>query len=74
MAEEELLVRRNRQLRNKQRSWRESSEGEKMLAFRKTLPSYKERDALLAAISRNQVYDCPLSSLPDYVYLQFQFT
>lgn len=55
MAEEELLRRRNRQIRNKQRSWQESEEGQKMLAFRKTLPAYKERDALLEAMARNQV-------------------
>lgn len=55
MATEELLIRRNRQIRNKQRGWQESEEGKKMLDFRKTLPAYKERDALLAAIARNQV-------------------
>jgi ATP-dependent RNA helicase DHX36 len=26
-----------------------------MLEFRKTLPAYKEKDAILAAISQNQV-------------------
>lgn len=55
MAAEELLIRRNRQIRNKQRGWQESEEGKKVLDFRKTLPAYKERDALLAAIARNQV-------------------
>lgn len=55
MAAEELLIRRNRQIRNKQRGWQESEEGKKVLNFRKTLPAYKERDALLAAIARNQV-------------------
>lgn len=55
MAAEELLIRRNRQIRNKQRGWQESEEGKKMLDFRKTLPAYKERDALLSAIARHQV-------------------
>jgi hypothetical protein len=33
----------------------ESPEGRKMLEFRRSLPSYKEKDALLTAIARNQV-------------------
>jgi ATP-dependent RNA helicase DHX36 len=54
-AVQELQKRRSRQIRNKQRGWQESEEGRKMNGFRKTLPAYKERDALLAAIERNQV-------------------
>lgn len=33
----------------------ESPEGQKMLEFRRSLPSYKERDTLLHVISQNQV-------------------
>lgn len=33
----------------------ESPEGRKMLEFRMRLPAYKEKDALLTAIARNQV-------------------
>lgn len=54
-AVQELQKRRSRQIRNKQRSWQESEEGHKMNEFRKTLPAYQEKDALLAAIARNQV-------------------
>lgn len=54
-AIQELQKRRSRQIRNKQRGWQESVEGRKMTEFRKTLPAYKERDALLAAVERKQV-------------------
>lgn len=54
-AIQEVQKKRSRQIRNKQRSWQESEQGRKMLEFRKTLPAYKERDALLEAIARNQV-------------------
>lgn len=33
----------------------DSPEGQKMLKFRRSLPAYKERDALLKAVSENQV-------------------
>lgn len=33
----------------------ESPEGQRMLEFRRSLPAYKEKEALLEAISRNQV-------------------
>ncbi|KAJ3700747.1 hypothetical protein LUZ61_004452 [Rhynchospora tenuis] len=52
---EKILRRRSLQLRNQQQDWQESAEGQKMLEFRKSLPSFKEKDALLAEISRNQV-------------------
>ncbi|KAI0507938.1 hypothetical protein KFK09_014066 [Dendrobium nobile] len=52
---EKMLRRRSLQLRNQQVAWQESPEGLKMLEFRKSLPSYKEKEALLQAISRNQV-------------------
>ncbi|XP_072964463.1 DExH-box ATP-dependent RNA helicase DExH3-like [Typha angustifolia] len=52
---EKILRRRSLQLRNRQQTWQESPEGQNMLEFRKSLPAYKERDALLAAISQNQV-------------------
>ncbi|XP_030496741.1 DExH-box ATP-dependent RNA helicase DExH5, mitochondrial isoform X1 [Cannabis sativa] len=52
---EKVLWRRSMQLRDQQRAWQESSEGRDMLEFRKSLPAYKERDAVLSAISQNQV-------------------
>lgn len=33
----------------------ESPEGRKMMEFRRSLPAYKEKDALLTAFARNQV-------------------
>ncbi|XP_024401897.1 DExH-box ATP-dependent RNA helicase DExH3 [Physcomitrium patens] len=54
-AVQELQNKRNRQIRNKQRGWQESEEGQRILEFRKSLPAYKQRDALLAAVARNQV-------------------
>ncbi|KAK3007792.1 hypothetical protein RJ639_013676 [Escallonia herrerae] len=52
---EGVLQRKSSQLRNKQQDWQESSEGQKMQEFRKSLPAYKERDALLNIISQNQI-------------------
>lgn len=52
---EKVLQRRSMRLRNMQRAWQESPEGKKMLEFRKSLPSYKEKERLLEAIARNQV-------------------
>lgn len=52
---EKLLWRRSLQLRDKQQAWQESCEGRKVMELRRSLPAYKEKDALLAAISQNQV-------------------
>ncbi|XP_010279410.1 PREDICTED: DExH-box ATP-dependent RNA helicase DExH3 [Nelumbo nucifera] len=52
---EKILRRRSLQLRNQQQAWQESPEGQKMQEFRRSLPAYKERDALLNDISQNQV-------------------
>ncbi|XP_068333429.1 DExH-box ATP-dependent RNA helicase DExH5, mitochondrial-like isoform X2 [Pyrus communis] len=52
---EKLLWRRSMQLHDKQQAWQESPEGRKMLELRRSLPAYREKDALLAAISRDQV-------------------
>ncbi|WOL01197.1 DExH-box ATP-dependent RNA helicase DExH3 [Canna indica] len=52
---EKILRRRSLQLRNQQETWQESPEGQNMLEFRRSLPAYKEKEALLAAISQNQV-------------------
>ncbi|XP_078431159.1 DExH-box ATP-dependent RNA helicase DExH3-like [Wolffia australiana] len=54
-AVERILRRKSLQLREQQQAWLESPEGQKIQAFRRSLPSYKERDALLSAISHNQV-------------------
>jgi len=52
---EKILQRKSIRMRNFQRSWQESPEGFKMLELRKSLPAYKEKERLLAAIARNQV-------------------
>ncbi|KAK4486617.1 hypothetical protein RD792_006868 [Penstemon davidsonii] len=52
---EGIVRRRSLEMRNKQQYWHESMEGQKMQEFRRSLPSFKERDALLNLISRNQV-------------------
>lgn len=52
---ERITKRRNLQLRDEQLSWQECPEGRRMMEFRRSLPAYKERDALITAISSNQV-------------------
>lgn len=52
---EKILQRKSLRMRNFQRSWQESPEGVNMVEFRKSLPAYKEKERLLAAIARNQV-------------------
>ncbi|KAJ9554205.1 hypothetical protein OSB04_018250 [Centaurea solstitialis] len=54
-AMEKLLWRRSMQLKTEQQAWQDSSEGFRMLHFRSSLPAYKEKDAILNAISQNQV-------------------
>jgi ATP-dependent RNA helicase DHX36 len=55
LARERILRPRSLQLKSKQQQWVDSPEGQKMVGFRKTLPAYKEKDALLKAIAANQV-------------------
>ncbi|XP_051119224.1 DExH-box ATP-dependent RNA helicase DExH3 isoform X2 [Andrographis paniculata] len=52
---ERIIRQRSLQMRSKQEDWQESPEGQRMMEFRKSLPSYKERETFLNAISRNQV-------------------
>ncbi|XP_074568055.1 DExH-box ATP-dependent RNA helicase DExH3-like [Curcuma longa] len=52
---EKILQRKSNRMRNLQITWQESPEGVKMLNFRKSLPSFKEKDRLLSAIAHNQV-------------------
>ncbi|KAG6672948.1 hypothetical protein I3842_16G084700 [Carya illinoinensis] len=54
-AMEKIFRPKSLQLRSKQQIWQESTEGQKMLEFRRSLPAFKEKDALLKAISENQV-------------------
>jgi hypothetical protein len=52
----------------------ESPEGFKMLELRKSLPAYKEKERLLAAIARNQVYKLEknvLETIYDYEPIRF---
>ncbi|XP_010424776.1 PREDICTED: DExH-box ATP-dependent RNA helicase DExH3-like [Camelina sativa] len=52
---EKVLQRRSMRMRNMQRAWQESPVGRTMLEFRKSLPSFKDKERLLQAIARNQV-------------------
>ncbi|KAL9246207.1 hypothetical protein vseg_019772 [Gypsophila vaccaria] len=53
---ERIIRRQNLHLRDQQLAWQECHlEGRQMMEFRRSLPSYKEKDALLATISSNQV-------------------
>ncbi|XP_054809447.1 DExH-box ATP-dependent RNA helicase DExH5, mitochondrial isoform X2 [Prosopis cineraria] len=52
---EKILRRRSLQMRDQQTNWQESPEGRTMLEFRRSLPAYKEKEAILSAISSNQV-------------------
>ncbi|KAF5751882.1 ATP-dependent RNA helicase DHX36 isoform X1 [Tripterygium wilfordii] len=54
-VKEKKFWRRSLQLRNQQQTWQESPEGRKMLEFRASLPAFKEKGAILEAISRDQV-------------------
>ncbi|KAG2587340.1 hypothetical protein PVAP13_5NG135700 [Panicum virgatum] len=52
---ERIHRRKSLQLRNQQAAWQESSDGQSMMEFRRSLPAYKEKQTLLEAISQNQV-------------------
>ncbi|XP_073159391.1 DExH-box ATP-dependent RNA helicase DExH3 [Henckelia pumila] len=52
---ETIVRRRSLQMQDKQKDWQESPEGQKMQEFRRSLPSYKERNKLLNVVSQNQV-------------------
>ncbi|XP_057423201.1 DExH-box ATP-dependent RNA helicase DExH5, mitochondrial isoform X2 [Lotus japonicus] len=52
---EKVLLRRSLQMRNQQHAWQESPEGRRILEFRSSLPAYKEKEAILSILSRNQV-------------------
>lgn len=54
-ASEQVLRQRNLHLYDQQHAWQESSEGRRMHKFRQNLPAYKEKLAILTAISQNQV-------------------
>ncbi|KAL8267605.1 hypothetical protein R6Q59_004949 [Mikania micrantha] len=49
------IWRRSMQLSMEQQAWQKSAEGQKMLVFRRSLPAYKVKDAILKYISKNQV-------------------
>jgi ATP-dependent RNA helicase DHX36 len=55
LAMEGILQRKSLELRNQQLEWQGTPEGQKMQEFRRSLPSYKEREALLNNVARNQV-------------------
>ncbi|KAL5544898.1 hypothetical protein UlMin_008682 [Ulmus minor] len=55
VARERILRRKSLEMRYQQQEWQETPEGQKMLELRRSLPAYKEKEALLKAISENQV-------------------
>ncbi|KAI3696242.1 hypothetical protein L1987_79253 [Smallanthus sonchifolius] len=55
VAMEKVLWLRSVQLHTEQQAWQDSSDGWRMGELRKSLPAYKEKDAILNAISQNQV-------------------
>ncbi|XP_020234511.1 DExH-box ATP-dependent RNA helicase DExH5, mitochondrial isoform X2 [Cajanus cajan] len=52
---EKILCQRSLQMLDQQQAWQESLEGRTMLEFRRSLPAYKKKEAILSVISRNQV-------------------
>ncbi|KAG6412970.1 hypothetical protein SASPL_125665 [Salvia splendens] len=54
-AMEKIFWRRSMEMYEKQRNWQESPEGRNMMEFHRSLPAYKEKDAMLSAIALNQV-------------------
>ncbi|KAL3510671.1 hypothetical protein ACH5RR_030072 [Cinchona calisaya] len=54
-AMEKIIWQRSLQMRTEQLTWQESQKGQKILEFRKSLPAYKEKDAILSSIANNQV-------------------
>ncbi|CAN1159224.1 DExH-box ATP-dependent RNA helicase DExH3 [Linum perenne] len=54
-TKEKVFRGKSLQMRSRQQEWKESPEGQKMIQFRESLPSYKERDALLKSLAENQV-------------------
>ncbi|CAI0400616.1 unnamed protein product [Linum tenue] len=52
---ERMYRRKSLQMRDQQQEWLDSPEGQKMIDFRKSLPAYKEKDALLKSLAQNQV-------------------
>ncbi|GMP59060.1 hypothetical protein CsSME_00022494 [Camellia sinensis var. sinensis] len=61
-AMENIIWKRSLQMRSQQQVWQESSEGRKLLEFRRSLPAYKEKEALLMAISQNQGFTYPVQT------------
>ncbi|XP_073021705.1 DExH-box ATP-dependent RNA helicase DExH5, mitochondrial isoform X2 [Primulina eburnea] len=53
--DERNLWRKCLQMRDNQQTWQESTEGRKILEFRRSLPAYKEKDTILSVISQNQI-------------------
>ncbi|XP_027913993.1 DExH-box ATP-dependent RNA helicase DExH5, mitochondrial-like [Vigna unguiculata] len=51
----EKILCQSSQMHDQQRAWQESPDGRKILEFRSSLPAYKEKEAILSAISRTQV-------------------
>ncbi|KAI4357722.1 hypothetical protein L6164_001654 [Bauhinia variegata] len=52
---EKILRRRSLEMLDQQQTWQESPEGRRMLEFGRSLPAYKEKEAMLTVISKNQV-------------------
>ncbi|XP_027097273.2 DExH-box ATP-dependent RNA helicase DExH5, mitochondrial [Coffea arabica] len=54
-AMKKIISRRSLQMHTERQTWQESQQGQKIMEFRRSLPAYKEKDAILSAIANNQV-------------------
>ncbi|KAK9091392.1 hypothetical protein Sjap_024569 [Stephania japonica] len=52
---DKFLRRKSLQMRDQQQAWQSSLQGRRLQEFRKSLPSYNEKDIILSAVSQNQV-------------------
>ncbi|KAK9105837.1 hypothetical protein Scep_022681 [Stephania cephalantha] len=52
---DKFLRRKSLQMRDQQQAWQSSLQGRRLHEFRRSLPSYKEKDIILSAVSQNQV-------------------
>ncbi|KAK9115062.1 hypothetical protein Syun_021859 [Stephania yunnanensis] len=57
-AMDKFLRRKSLQMRDQQQAWQSSLQGRRLREFRRSLPSYKEKDIILSAVSQNQLHAC----------------
>ncbi|KAK7280406.1 hypothetical protein RJT34_25470 [Clitoria ternatea] len=52
---EKILWQRSVEMRDRQQAWQDSPDGRRMLEFRRSLPAYIQKEAILSVVSKNQV-------------------